>query len=110
MDASIIYDNNCLRSRHGQVIGWIESENMFSFFGQHKGWFKNGVFYDMYSRPIGFLSDTTEELPSKLKTFGEFMMPNFPQSPNRPKLTTSLNRMKTGGWSAYLFEEYLATN
>jgi len=44
--ATLIYDSDCLRSSHRQVIAWISGNSVYSLRGQHYGWFEYGVLYD----------------------------------------------------------------
>ena len=50
---SLILDNDCIRDDYGQVVAWIEGDNLYSLKGIHKGWFSNGIFYDTQNKPIG---------------------------------------------------------
>lgn len=104
--ATLIYDNDCIRSNHGQIIAWINGNNMYSMTGRHKGWFENGVFYDSQNKAIGFLSNATGYLPSRPGMSGRPGMPGFAGRPGRPGFSGTPGRPGYGGWSTYTFEQY----
>lgn len=104
--ATLIYDNDCLRNDHGQVIAWIYNYSFFSLKGKHKGWVEEGIFYDSNNSIIGFLSSYTGHLPSIPDTSGKPGMPGFAGRPGRSGFIGVPGRPGFEGWSTSNFEDY----
>lgn len=106
--ATLIVDDDCVRSRRGRVIGWISGSSVYSLRGTHGGWHEDGVFYDSANRAIGFVADASGGLPSRPGLSGTPGMPGFSGRPGRPGLGGVPGRPGRGGWSSVPLQVYLS--
>lgn len=97
--ASIILDIDCFRNNRGQVVAWINGENVYSLRGQHVGWFEGGVLYDSRNQALGFLRNSTGYLPSRPGMGGTLGTPGFAGKPGRPGFAGTPGKLGRGGWS-----------
>lgn len=98
--ATVIYDNDCIRNRRGQVTAWISGINVYYRNGQHAGWFEDGVLSDSRNQVLGFLRDATGHLPSRPGIGGTPGTPGFGGRPGRPGFGGTPGRPGRGGWSS----------
>ncbi|WP_370575331.1 MULTISPECIES: 4-fold beta flower protein [Serratia] len=103
---TLIHDNECVRSRAGAVIAWINGDNVYSLRGQHVGWFEGGVLYDNQNKALGFLSNSTGYLPSRPGLSGTPGMPGMSGTPGRPGFSGVPGKPGRGGWSSQSLATY----
>lgn len=104
--ASLILDENKVRSSQGQVVGWINAGNVYSLNGNHLGWFDGGVIYDNNNCALLFTRNRTGSLPSVPGLGGTPGMPGFSGTPGRPGLSGTPGKPGRGGWSLHNASEY----
>lgn len=98
-NATMIFDNDCIRNNYGQVVAWINRINVFNLDGNHVGWFDKGVLYDSNNDVLGFTRNRTGHLPSIPGIGGTPGTPGFGGRPGRPGFGGVPGRPGYGGWS-----------
>lgn len=98
-DATIILNDVCLRNSYGNVIAWINYNNVYSLDGNHIGWFERGILYDSNNEVLGFIRNRTGHLPSIPGIGATPGMPGFSGRPGIPGLSGVPGRPGYGGWS-----------
>ena len=63
-NATIIFDDDCLRNSSGIVIAWVYNFSVYNLNGYHIGWFEKGILYDYNNDVLGFIRNRTGYLPS----------------------------------------------
>jgi hypothetical protein len=102
----LILDDDCVRDASGHVVGWVDSNGLFSIKGRHVGWAEGGVLYDIRNRALGFTDGASGYLPYRPGTSGTPGMPGFSGCPGRPGLSGMCGRPGFGGWSDSSLDGY----
>lgn len=103
----VIWDDTKIRSKNGNVIAWINGNNVYSMGGQHIGWFDGGVIYDSNNSTLVFSRNRTGSIPNSPGLSGTPGMPGFSGTPGRPGFSGTPGRPGRGGWSNHEAESYL---
>ena len=98
--ATLIHDGDCFIDNRGQVITWVNDDNVYSLIGLHVGWFEGGVLYDSRNQTLGFLRNSTDYLPSRPEIGGIPGTPEFGGRPGRPGFAVTPGKPDRGGWSS----------
>lgn len=102
----LILDDDCVRDASGHVVGWVDSNGLFSIKGRHVGRAEGGVLYDIRNRALGFTDGASGYLPYRPGTSGTPGMPGFSGCPGRPGLSGMCGRPGFGGWSDSSLDGY----
>jgi hypothetical protein len=98
-NATLIFDHDCIRNNHGQVVAWIKNIHVYNLNGHHVGWFEKGVLYDSNNDVLGFTRNRTGHLPSIPGISGIPGTPGFAGKPGRPGFSGIPGRPGFSGWS-----------
>lgn len=98
--ATLIHDGDSFRDNRGEVIAWVNDDNVYSLRGEHVGWFEGGVLYDSRNQALGFLRNSTDYLPSRPEIGGIPRTPGFFDYPGRPSFAGMLGKRDRAGWSS----------
>lgn len=103
----LIFDDDCFKNSRGEVVAWINDDKVYSRGGRHKGWFDDGVFYDLKNSPLGFLNNAKGNTPLRPIPCVPPVLPIPSIRPIRPVLSIPcIKPIQSMGWSTGALTTY----